>query len=58
MAPRYADVDAYVGSFPADVQASLEDQDSVHFAYHEPLPRDLVARTVALLHERHTRSAG
>ena len=120
-APRYADVDAYVASFPADVQASLEElrslihtrlpgagekisyqiptitldgaavlyfaawkkhlslypvpqgdaaferdiaphraaKDSVHFDYDQPLPRDEVARTVALLHERHTtQSAG
>ncbi len=120
-APRYADVDAYVASFPADVQAALEElrslihtrlpgagekisyqiptitldgaavlyfaawkkhlslypvprgdaaferdiaphraaKDSVHFDYDQPLPRDLVARTVALLHERHTtQSAG
>ena len=119
-APRYADVDAYVASFPADVQAALEElrslvhtclpgagekisyqiptvtldgaavlyfaawkkhlslypvprgdaaferdiaphraaKDSVHFDYDQPLPRDLVARTVALLHQRHTQSAG
>ncbi len=33
-------------------------KDAVHFSYDQPLPRELVTRIVALLHERHARSTG
>ncbi len=43
-------------AFEVDVAPFRAAKDAVHFRYDQPLPRDLVARIVALLHERHLRA--
>jgi uncharacterized protein YdhG (YjbR/CyaY superfamily) len=44
--------------FELDVAPYRAAKDAVHLPYDQPLPRELVTRIVALLHERYARSTG